>query len=198
MKPLILLDAGHGNLLDNKYQTSGKRSPVYGDYQLFEGEFNRAVIIRIAEGLAKLRIPYNFVFDFNKDTRLSTRVKNANKLSVNRSTFLISVHANAGGGNGFEAWTYTGQSKSDLFADYFYEEFKIEYPNKNIRTDTRDGDKDKEAKFTILSGQQYAVLTENFFMDNRYECLEILSCPTHRQRIANYHIKAIQKIYKQL
>ena len=43
-----ILDNGHGGIIDGAYQTSGKRSPKWEDgTQLFEGEFNRAVVKRI-------------------------------------------------------------------------------------------------------------------------------------------------------
>ena len=43
MKPIVILDNGHGE------ETAGKRSPVWGDgSQLFEWEFNRDIVRRIA------------------------------------------------------------------------------------------------------------------------------------------------------
>ena len=43
-----ILDNGHGGIIDGEYQTPGKRSPKWEDgTQLFEGEFNRAVVKRI-------------------------------------------------------------------------------------------------------------------------------------------------------
>ena len=48
----VILDAGHGGIINGNYQTPGKRSPVFsGGQQLFEGEFNRAVKARIKEKL---------------------------------------------------------------------------------------------------------------------------------------------------
>ena len=43
-KLVILLDAGHGGIIDGEYQTSGKRSPKWGDgSQYFEGKGNRQI-----------------------------------------------------------------------------------------------------------------------------------------------------------
>ena len=43
-KLVILLDAGHGGIIDGKYQTSGKRSPKWKDgTQYFEGVGNRQI-----------------------------------------------------------------------------------------------------------------------------------------------------------
>ena len=55
----ILLDNGHGGIINGKYQTAGKRSPVWSNKeQLFEGEFNRAIVNGIIEKLTALNIPY--------------------------------------------------------------------------------------------------------------------------------------------
>jgi hypothetical protein len=49
-KYIWILDNGHGGIIDGVYQTSGKRSPKWEDgTQLFEGEFNRAVVKRIVK-----------------------------------------------------------------------------------------------------------------------------------------------------
>ena len=41
----IILDAGHGGLINGVYQTKGKRSPIWPDgRQLFEGVFNRQIV----------------------------------------------------------------------------------------------------------------------------------------------------------
>ena len=45
---LWILDNGHGGIIDGVYQTPGKRSPLWPDgTQLFEGEFNRAIVNRL-------------------------------------------------------------------------------------------------------------------------------------------------------
>lgn len=52
----ILLDNGHGN------ETPGKRSPVWPDgSQLFEYEFNRAIVHRIACLLAHKGITFDII-----------------------------------------------------------------------------------------------------------------------------------------
>lgn len=56
---IVLLDNGHGGLINGEYQTPGKRSPIWDDgSQLFEGELNRAIVARIAESLTFRQIPY--------------------------------------------------------------------------------------------------------------------------------------------
>ncbi len=61
-----------------------------------------------------------------------------------------------------------------------------------MRTDYSDGDLDKERRFYVLTRTKMpAILTENFFMDNFEEFRDILNTREGRQKIVNYHIKAI-------
>jgi N-acetylmuramoyl-L-alanine amidase len=75
---LILLDAGHGGIINGKYQTPGNRSPKWSDgSQLFEGEFNRWIVNGIAERLSMMRIPYVLIAPEQRDITLKTRVNRA-------------------------------------------------------------------------------------------------------------------------
>jgi len=192
---IFLLDNGHGALTNSSYATPGKRSPVWDDgTQLFEGEFNRAIVSRIIEELTLLKIPYVNIAPEYWDVSLATRVRRANKYP-SRSSLYISVHSNAGGGSGSEMYTSKGGTKSDAFATIFGEEFLSEFPDENLRVDWRDGDLDKEKNFYVLRKTNMpAVLTESFFMDTERECKEYLMTRKGRDRIADYHIKAIKRI----
>ena len=189
---IVLLDNGHGGLINGRYQTPGKRSPVWSDgSQLFEGEFNRSIVGRITESLTSLKIPYINIAPESRDITLSTRVKRANKLQE-KSCFYLSIHSNAGGGSGFEVFTSPGETRSDKIATLFGEEYKKTFPNKRLRADYSDGDLDKEASFTVIKKTRMpAVLTENFFMDNEEECREILMTKQGRDSVAEFHINAI-------
>ena len=190
----ILLDNGHGSMIDGIYQTSGKRSPKWNDgTQLFEGEFNRAIVNRIIEELVSSNIPFVNIAPEYWDVSLKTRVNRANKYGKN--SFYLSIHSNAGGGTGSEFFTSTGSTKSDKFATLFGESFQKEFPNEKLRTDWSDGDLDKEAQFYVLRKTiMPAILTENFFMDTERECKELLMTRSGRDRIAKYHIEAIKKV----
>jgi N-acetylmuramoyl-L-alanine amidase len=193
---IFLLDNGHGALINQEYQTPGKRSPVWANgSQLFEGEFNRAIVNRIIDQLSILNIPYVNIAPEYWDVSLKTRVNRANEYPGN-SSFYISVHSNAGGGSGSEIFTSPGNTKSDEFATVFGEEFKVEFPTERLRTDFSDGDLDKEAKFYVLTKTRMpAILTENFFMDNETECKKYLMTRDGRDRLAKYHVNAIQRIF---
>jgi N-acetylmuramoyl-L-alanine amidase len=44
MNITVILDAGHGGIIDGVYQTHGKRSPIWEDgSQYFEGVGNRQI-----------------------------------------------------------------------------------------------------------------------------------------------------------
>jgi N-acetylmuramoyl-L-alanine amidase len=186
---LIILDPGHG------IETPGKRSPVWPDgRQLFEHEFNLEVVNKIRSEIKE------FVFvistrEDEHDVSLSDRIKFANSMSKGFDKILyVSVHANAGGGHGWEIFTSKGESKSDGYATIFYEEMLKEFPDIRFRKDTSDGDIDKEAQFYVLRKTSMpAVLTENFFMDTISDC-EIIMSEEGRKKIANAHISAIKRI----
>lgn len=189
---IVLLDNGHGGLINGEYQTPGKRSPLWDDgTQLFEGEFNRAIVARIIESLTSLKIPYINIAPESRDIKLSTRIKRANDIQDN-SCFYLSIHSNAGGGSGFEVFTSPGETTSDKIATIFGEEYKLTFPDRKLRTDISDGDLDKESSFAVIKKTRMpAVLTENFFMDNEEECKEILMSKHGRDLIAEFHVNAI-------
>jgi N-acetylmuramoyl-L-alanine amidase len=196
---IVVLDNGHGSLINGTYVTPGKRSPIWNDgSQLFEGEFNRAIVNGIIEELVRLNIPFIHVSPEYRDVTLKTRVNRANEFG-SRNLFYLSVHSNAGGGHGYEVYTSPGNTKSDKIATIFGEEFQKEYPNKRLRTDFSDGDLDKEQHFYVLTKTRMpAVLTENFFMDNEDECKNILMTKDGRERIIKYHVNAIIRVKAEL
>jgi len=196
---LVLLDNGHGSLIKGTYQTAGKRSPIWADgTQLFEGEFNRAIVNGIIEELVRLKIPFVNVAPEYRDVTLRTRVNRANLYGFS-NVFYLSIHSNAGGGHGTEVYTSPGNTKSDKIATIFGEEYKKEFPNRRLRADYSDGDLDKEQHFFVLTKTKMpAILTENFFMDNEEECKELLMTKEGRKKIIAYHIKAIIRVKDEL
>jgi N-acetylmuramoyl-L-alanine amidase len=191
-KKLIILDNGHGK------DTPGKRSPVWKNgSQLFEYEFNRDVVKKIARQLELENILFKILVPELEDISLVERCRRANVLSHNflpEETILISIHANAGGGTGWECWTSVGKTKSDKYAAILFNEATKKFPNWKMRADCSYGDPGKESQFYILKNTVCsAVLTENFFMDNEYDCRYIMQ-PEARERIALMHVEAIKKM----
>ena len=189
---IVLLDNGHGGLINGEYQTPGKRKDWDNDGIIYEGEFNRAIVNGIIEQLTFLKIPYVNIAPEYRDVTLKTRVKRANAYPARKSVY-ISVHSNAGGGIGSEIYTSIKPTKSDAIATIFGEEYQNEFPDIKLRTDfDSDNDLDKEANFYVLRNTKMpAILTENFFMDNLDEFSSILNVREGRKRIIDYHVKAI-------
>lgn len=171
----ILIDNGHG------IETKGKCSP---DGKFKEYAFARKVAKEVVKRLQAKGYDATQLVPEAKDIPLSERAARANawctKLGT-KNVCLVSIHVNAAGNGdkwhkatGWEAWTSPGQTAGDKLADCLYDKaeeiLKPLMPGISvlIRTDLSDGDRDKEAKFTILTKTRCAaVLTENFFQDTK-------------------------------
>lgn len=187
---LILLDNGHG------WNTPGKRSPIWKDgSQLLEWEFNRKVVNEIKRRLDMLRIPCIIIVPEDEDISLSERVRRVNNIyNEYPNTLLLSIHGNAGGGTGWEAWTSIGDDLSDYYAGYFYSSAEQYLRGWRIRKDLSDGDPDWESQFYILKYSKCpSILTENLFMDTEKDCTFMLS-KEGVDTIAALHVDAIINI----
>lgn len=191
-KLIPILDNGHGK------ETRGKRSPVWPDgSQLLEWEFNRYIVWRLAEMLLLDDRSCEVLVPEMSDVPLSERCRRANEIYDREAgnCILISIHGNAGGGTGWEAYTTRGNTKADGLASLLYDEAEREFARDGwrIRKDFADGDADKESDFYILRHTKApAVLTENFFFDNERDCRLMLSAEG-RERIARVHFNAIKR-----
>lgn len=201
-----ILDNGHGGIIDGVYQTAGKRSPKWEDgTQLFEGEFNRAVVKRIIKMCEKDGIECINLVDTEKDLSLRWRTDKANDIyrerqqSDGKKCIYVSVHANGfnkESAHGWSVYTTVGETKSDKIAQILHEKAKAEFPTHKMRMDTRDGDADKESNFWVLRKVVMpSILSENFFMTNREESKLLLS-EEGRDRIAKIHFQMIKEVEK--
>ena len=190
----VLIDPGHG------IDTPGKRSP---DGQFLEYLWNRQVADMLLEKLVSMGIDASLVVTETNDVTLRNRVNRVNTIcnKVGASNvLLVSIHANAAGNGsswqnakGWSCYTSKGKTKSDQVAECLYDAFEEEFPERKIRKDLSDGDKDWEENFFILEKSRCpAVLLENFFYDNREECAWMLQEETKR-RIASAAAKGIAK-----
>ena len=186
----IILDFGHGGMLNGKYQTKGKRSPKWSDgSQLFEGVFNRGVGNKLARLLDWDNIDYNILVHEESDIGLSERVRRANKIYKNRKdSILISIHANGfskESANGFEVFTSNGSTTSDKYAEILHSCYvsKIkEIKDRGV----------KEAGFAMVKRTHCpAVLIECGFMTNYDECQFLLN---NEYRIAKAIFEGIKQI----
>lgn len=199
MKPIILIDNGHGR------ETPGKRSP---DGSLLEWQFNRDIAIRVVDGLRARGYNAVRIVTEDRDVALSTRAERANcycRQYGKDNVLLVSIHGNASGNGGWmtatgwEAWTTVGKTRSDALANCLYEAAAKTFKGKVIRKDMSDGDPDKEKNWTILyKSACAAVLTENFFYDTKGD-LEFMQSKEGRDAIVYVHIQGIidyiKKVY---
>ena len=111
---------------------------------------------------------------------------------------LVSVHANAVGdssqwmnGKGWEAYTTKGKTKSDILAEFLYKRAEQNLKGRKIREDWTDGNRDKEADFYIIKNVKCpAVLTENFFYDNKDD-LAYLTSDEGLHAVERTHVEGI-------
>ena len=188
---VFLLDNGHGQ------ETPGKRSPVWPDgTQLFEYRFNRDIVARIKEKATKVGLLVVDLVPEWDDVSLSERRTRANKWhdATNGRAVLISIHANAGGGTGFEVYTSPGNTKADTIATVIFNGLKRAFPGQKMRADLSDGDPDKEANFQILRQTRCpAILVENLFMDNYTDC-RLLMSNDFRDELADAYVEIMKQI----
>lgn len=190
---LILIDNGHGR------ETPGKRSP---DGKLVEATYTREIASKVVYGLRKLGYNAELLVPEIYDVRLLERVHRVNVKcqSLGRENVLcVSIHCNAAGNGkewlkatGWEIWTSPGKTKSDDLADHFVTMAKRHFEDQTIREWKKvDGERDKEARFTILTDTLCpAVLTENFFMDSKKDVKYLLS-DEGRSAVIRCHVDAI-------
>lgn len=178
----VILDNGHGK------ETAGKRSPEWNKGVLYEYEFNRDIVKRIAEILEATGVPFEILAPETEDVSLSSRVKRANEIyQKDKSAYLVSIHANAGGGVGYELFTSPGKTKSDEYAKVIYDEVHYQFKEWRMRGI-------KEDNFYILKKTSCpAILCELGFMDNADDYERLMS-DEFRNRLAIAHANAIIKI----
>lgn len=205
----ILIDNGHGS----NTEQNGKYSPLLAGSGLNidskftnngrfrEWKYNRVIARELVTKLKSYNIDAELVVPEDTDASLSERVRRintvCNKLGTDK-VLLISIHSNAVGngtswmsGQGWEAYTTRGKTKADALATCLYKRAKTNFPGKKIREDWTDGDIDKEADFyIILKSKCPAVLTENFFYDNKDD-LKYLTSEEGVHNVVRTHIEGI-------
>ena len=181
----VLIDPGHG------IDTPGKRSP---DGKFREYLWNRQVADLLGARLVAMGIDASPVVTETNDIPLSTRVQRVNRICSKvgaSNVMLVSIHANAAGNGGWmnvkgwSCYTSKGNTESDRIAECLYDAFEKEFPDRKIRKDLSDGDRDWEENFYVLAKSRCpAVLLENFFYDNPEECAFLVKEET-KERIAS-------------
>ena len=190
----VLIDPGHG------IDTPGKRSP---DGKFREYLWNRQVADLLLDRLTAMGVDASLVVTETNDISLSTRVQRVNRVCTQlgaSDVLLVSIHANAAGdgsawmnASGWSCYTTKGKTESDSLAECLYDAFEAEFPERKIRKDMSDGDRDWEEDFYVIKKSKCpAVLLENFFYDSREECAWLLQDDT-RERVAAAAALGIKK-----
>lgn len=189
----ILIDNGHGA------DTKGKRSP---DGLLLEYKYAREIAGKIVEELQAKGYDAELLVPEAEDIPLAERTRRANEQCGRHgaeNVVLVSVHCNAAGNGGWmnargwSAYTSVGKTQADELAELLYESAERHFAGQKIRKDYSDGDADWEEGFYILRKTKCpAVLTENFFQDNKDDVGYLLSAEG-RMQIVNVHVEAITR-----
>lgn len=197
MKKIILIDAGHGGLVNGEYITPGKRQWWSASNRISEGVLNRFVAHGLVHSLHMKGCNVHMINPENEDISLRARTIRANKFSDTHNAFLVSIHHNWYGDSnvrGFEIFTYYGESMSDKFAEIIADGFRTLYPDRKLRRHSKYK-LSKEAGYWILRATRCpAVLVEIGFMSNIMESLSI-SDPQEIGKMVNFLSNQICFIY---
>lgn len=203
----VLLDYGHGGVIDGKYVTAPAKQFRHADGWAYEGVLNRQLGRDLEAFLKADSIPYIVLTQTQLDTPLRQRTDLANRIMADYPCFLVSLHRNAsssnsgtdaqpgtpGAGTGYEFFTSPGVTQSDTLATMIHNAFKAEFPEARFRVDFSDGDPDKEAKFHMLTQSNMpACLVESLFFDNTADWQKIKSA-VYVQREARALWQAIRR-----
>lgn len=210
--PVILIDNGHGR------ETAGKRSPEAAKGNFFSPLYFReyAWARRCAQGIHSVLTFLDYtcflLVKEEEDVPLKERVERVNaycRRYGKDNVLLVSVHNNAAGNGskwmtacGWSAYTTKGVTRSDTLAARLYDAAeKMFQPPLKVRRYTQElsvGRDFEEGLYILKNTYCAAVLTENFFQDNKEDVLWLNSeeglgacIDVHVQGIIDY----IKEIY---
>ena len=186
----VLIDNGHGE------NTPGKRSP---DGRLMEWAYSREIADMVVVGLRKLGIDAERIVKEDTDVPLSERCRRANVIykETGKKAILISIHCNAAGSGASwmkaKGWSVfvsnNASGNSKKLADCLSQAECVPVP---IRKQT-PGQLYWQQNLAICRDTNCpAVLTENFFQDNK-EDVEFLLSPRGKDAVARIHVEGITK-----
>lgn len=193
MKKLkVLIDNGHGS------DTAGKRSP---DGRLREYAYVREIAERVEKELHRRGVDAERIVKEMWDVSLAERCRRVNRHPAG-STILVSIHCNAAGhgqwmnARGWSGWVYRQCSeRAKRLAGCLFDATKAQ--GLQVRTPSRS-QKYWTAGFYILKHTACpAVLTENFFQDNREDVAFLLS-EAGKAAVVRLHVEGIMKYIESL
>lgn len=190
----VLIDNGHG------VNTPGKCSP---DRRLLEYAYTREIADMVVRGLRKLGIDAERLVPEETDVPLSERCRRANDIyrETGRNAILVSIHCNAAGSGSdwmnARGWSVfvspNASANSKRLADYLAK--VAAEKGVSVRKPT-PGQLYWEQNLAMCRDTNCpAVLTENFFQDNRAD-VEFLLSDEGKQTVARIHVEGIEAYVK--
>ena len=187
----VLIDNGHGE------NTPGKRSP---DGRLREWAYSREIADMVVAGLRKLGIDAERIVKEDTDVPLSERCRRANAVykETGKKAILISIHCNAAGSGASwmnaKGWSVfvsnNASSNSKKLADCLAQ--VAECIPVSVRK-PMPGQLYWQQNLAICRDSNCpAVLTENFFQDNKEDVEYLLSCEG-KDEVTRIHVEGIAK-----
>ena len=195
MDKVILLDNGHGE------NTLGKCSP---DNSLLEWKYTRKVVKKIHERLTEKGYNVHILVPEDNDIALGERCKRVNKFVAEHgkdNVILISIHCNAAGSDGkwhkargWQVHTFLSPSDESIrLANVLFD--TVSEMGLKTRRPMPSQNYWKNDFWILKHSKCPAVLTENFFQDNK-EDVEFLLSEEGFNSIVKLHIDAIMKYCK--
>jgi len=186
----VIIDCGHGGVIDGKYQCIASHPKSYrfpDGFEAFEGVINRRIGSKLEQRLQQADIPLISLSTHDQtDMRLQERTNRINRwFEQDPNLFLLSIHSNkmtplgegeSQSGRGFEA--FTNQHGKYLGA-LIEKQYRNHFPNFRWR-----GTFVNDTFWILKQSKPPAVLIENLFYDNRQEA-EYLLTDAGQNRIAD-------------
>lgn len=187
----VLIDNGHGE------NTPGKRSP---DGRLREWAYSREIADRVVSGLRKLGIDAERIVNEDTDVPLSERCRRANAIysTTGKKAIFVSIHCNAAGSGaswmnarGWSVFVSNNASvSSKKLATYLCE--AAEDMKLQVRRPAPKQPYWEQNLAMCRDTNCPAVLTENFFQDNKEDVEYLLSAEGKRD-VVQIHVDGISK-----
>lgn len=171
----VLVDPGHGGPFPGAVVAGAREAHINLEVaRLLVG------VLRAAGAEAYLTRDGDYaLFELDRIEDINRRVALSNRYHPH---VLVSLHCNAAvspQARGLEVWTTVGQNNSDKVAQCVINQLKIFFPDRRMRTDTRDGDEDMEKDFNIIKlAPCPAILVEMGFLSNDEERAWLTARPT--------------------
>lgn len=185
----ILIDNGHGE------NTPGKRSP---DGRLQEWAYTREIADMVVFGLRKHGIDAERIVKENIDVPLWERCKRANNIyrETRKNAILVSIHCNAAG-NGTSwmnarGWGVYVSDNASFNSKMLASSLAQVAISKGVTVRKQAPGQDYWVQNLAICRDTNcpAVLTENFFQDNK-EDVEYLLSSEGKRTVANIHVEGI-------